>query len=76
MKTTLSFLLTMLFLCLTWGSGIGAAFAAKSDFEQVKQNYYATHPGKGSHGEYWQPISDTEILESKGFLYASKNDSR
>jgi hydroxylamine dehydrogenase len=67
MKTTLSFLLTMLFLYLACGGEIGAAFAAKSDFEQVKQNYYATHPGKGSHGEYWQPIPIQKYWNPKDF---------
>lgn len=43
------------------------AYGITPDFEQVKKNYYDTHPGKGSHGEYWQPIPIQKYWNPKDF---------
>ena len=72
MRTKRSILLTMLFLYLTWCSGMSAAFSANVDFEQVKKDYYAAHPGKGSHGEHWQPIPIQKYWNPKDFYSPPK----
>jgi hydroxylamine dehydrogenase len=63
MKTMLLCLFAGLLLCLNWQ----VALAEKPDFEQVKKNYYDTHPGKGSHGEHWQPIPIQQYWNPKDF---------
>ncbi|ESS73618.1 hydroxylamine oxidoreductase Hao [Methyloglobulus morosus KoM1] len=69
MKTMLLCLLATLMICLNWQT----AWAEKPDFEQVKKNYYDTHPGKGSHGEYWQPIPIQKYWNPKDFYTPPKN---
>ncbi len=49
-----------------------AVWANKAEFEQVKKNYYDTHPGKGSHGEYWQPIPIQKYWNPKDFYSPPK----
>ena len=68
MKTTLLYLFVTLLLCLNWQ----AAWAEKPDFAQVKKNYYDTHPGKGSHGEHWQPIPIQKYWNPKDFYTPPK----
>ncbi len=68
MKTTLLYLITTLLLCLNWQT----AWAEKPDFAQVKKNYYDTHPGKGSHGEHWQPIPIQKYWNPKDFYTPPK----
>lgn len=45
---------------------------AQPDYEQVKKSYYADHPGKGSHGENWQPIPIQKYWNPKDFYTPPK----
>lgn len=56
-------------ICL-WG--IGSVLAAQPDFNTIKKNYYDTHPGKGKHGELWQPIPIQSYWNPKDFYKAPK----
>ncbi|MFI3136974.1 MAG: multiheme c-type cytochrome [Methylococcaceae bacterium] len=51
---------------------MGVVFAAQPDFNQIKKNYYDTHPGKGKHGELWQPIAIQSYWNPKDFYKAPK----
>jgi len=56
MKNLIGWILTT-FLASLIGLGlINTAWAVEHDFEKIKKNYYDTHPGKGSHGKFWEPI--------------------
>jgi hydroxylamine dehydrogenase len=53
-------------------SGIGVAGTEMPDFEQLKKNYYDSHPGKGSHGAYWAPIPIQKYWNPKDFYQPPK----
>jgi hydroxylamine dehydrogenase len=53
-------------------SGIGIAGTDKPDFEQLKKSYYDTHPGKGSHAAYWEPIPIQKYWNPKDFYKPPK----
>ncbi|GAB4265841.1 MAG: hypothetical protein Kow0065_16630 [Methylomicrobium sp.] len=63
-----------IFIALTF-SWLGFAHlvsAAQPDFEQLKKNYYESHPGKGSHGKYWEPIPIQKYWNPKDFYTPPK----
>lgn len=69
MATKFNFLLAVLCLMLA----AGEVFSEENpDFAQVKDQYYKTHPGKGPHGEYWQPIAIQQYWNPKDFYKPPK----
>jgi hydroxylamine dehydrogenase len=66
-RSLIKFLYFLFFSCLAT-----AAFANTPDFEQLKKSYYDTHPGKGSHGEYWEPIPIQKYWNPKDFYKPPK----
>ncbi|WP_082054349.1 multiheme c-type cytochrome [Methyloterricola oryzae] len=65
MTTTKYLARLLLALFLVW-TGASQAITAK-DPQQLTSQYYADHPGKGSHGEYWQPIPIQKYWNPKDF---------
>ncbi|MEQ1635561.1 MAG: multiheme c-type cytochrome [Methylococcales bacterium] len=61
-----------LWLLLIGFMGMGVVLAAQPDFNEIKKNYYDTHPGKGKHGELWQPIPIQSYWDPKDFYKAPK----
>ena len=43
-------------LIVALGANTGA-IAAQPDFDQLRDKYYADHPGKGNFGDLWEPIA-------------------
>ncbi|MDO8941349.1 MAG: multiheme c-type cytochrome [Methylicorpusculum sp.] len=72
MKHKLPSLLLTLLLTAIGFSQIGIALAQGPDFEQIKKNYYDSHPGKGSHGKYWEPIPIQKYWNPKDFYTPPK----
>lgn len=72
MKFTLPRFLSALLFCALWPSVNGFAAAAQPDFEHLKKNYYDAHPGKGSHGQYWEPIPIQKYWNPKDFYTPPK----
>ncbi len=67
MKNLIGWILTT-FLASLIGLGlINTAWAVEHDFEKIKKNYYDTHPGKGSHGKFWEPIPIQKYWNPKDF---------
>jgi hydroxylamine dehydrogenase len=72
MKHKMLYLLSMLLFSLTGLSSIGIANAELPDFEQLRKNYYDSHPGKGSHADYWEPIPIQKYWNPKDFYKPPK----
>lgn len=51
---------------------LGISLAATADYEQLKKDYYSSHPGKGKHGEHWQPIPIQSYWNPKDFYKPPK----
>lgn len=43
------------------------ALAGVPDFQDLKNAYYQDHPGKGKHGQYWEPIPIQKYWNPKDF---------
>ena len=67
MRVRRSYFLSLFFLICAAFGGSQTALAEKPDFEQLKKAYYDSHPGKGKHGEYWQPIPIQKYWNPKDF---------
>src|SRR5690606_10789803 len=68
---SLGLLIALLFSLI--GLGVSdLVYAAQPDFEQLKKNYYESHPGKGSHGKYWEPIPIQKYWNPKDFYTPPK----
>lgn len=65
MTTTKYLARLLLALLLVW-TGASQAITAKEP-QQLTGQYYADHPGKGSHGDYWQPIPIQKYWNPKDF---------
>lgn len=68
---SLSLLIALLFSLIGFAVG-NFAFAVQPDFEQLKKNYYESHPGKGIHGKYWEPIPIQKYWNPKDFYKPPK----
>jgi len=58
--------------CFLLSASFGAAeVSAKAgeqpDFQELKAQYYKDHPGKGKHGDYWEPIPIQNYWNPKDF---------
>lgn len=72
MKYCWRWILTTLFASMVGLMGTHTAVAVEHDFEQIKKNYYDTHPGKGSHGKFWEPIPIQKYWNPKDFYTSPK----
>ena len=58
MKTGYEKALRWFAACLIVASGASVSvLAAEADFDQLRDKYYADHPGKGNFGDLWEPIA-------------------
>jgi len=66
MRITNLALLAFMAVAQLW---IGNAFAKASEqsYEQLKDQYYKDHPGKGKHAEYWEAIPIQKYWNPKDF---------
>jgi hydroxylamine dehydrogenase len=54
-------------LLVLWSLIGGWASANPASYEQVKDRYYADHPGKGKFAEHWEPIPIQKYWNPKDF---------
>ena len=66
MKNIDRVLMAILMLAQMW-TGFAYAQATEPSFEQLKDQYYQDHPGKGKHGQYWEPIPIQKYWNPKDF---------
>ena len=66
MKTTIHLGLTLL-LGLLLISGMTWANVDQPSFEQLKDQYYKDHPGKGKFSQHWEPIPIQKYWNPKDF---------
>ncbi|MBS1212402.1 MAG: hydroxylamine oxidoreductase [Proteobacteria bacterium] len=66
MKNTKWLLLALMTLVFSWTGWVHAKPADQS-YEQLKNQYYQDHPGKGTHGQYWEPIPIQKYWNPKDF---------
>ena len=58
MKTGYEKALRWVAACLIVASGASVGvLAAEADYDQLRDKYYADHPGKGNFGDLWEPIA-------------------